>query len=406
MRKWSLTALGVVFVIAVVYFRALASVEELGALEIERLPVVSGRVVHGGSGVEHALVRLEPLDGDSVSRGATLAGGASSAPTDAEGRFELSVAASGRHAPVAIHSRYGSGRGAPLELDGARSFDGIEIALDDAPGALRATLILPAGRAPSDVTLVAEGSPRDFQAGLDGSFWMPDLVPGPCLLSVLGSEPDSGAPAWLPQEFCFEVEVVAEETREIELDLTQVPPCRVQGAVAIGTRFHGVPSLLDEGRPAPAPRVWLGRGTPWKPYGAVRLDPEGRFLLGVSTPGRYELRLELGFPELELKWVVRDELELSTTPREWTLSVASGALRLLPPDPQHPIRSEPELDWHGEGERTIQVLYPLIEKADGSVLYTHLPAGTVTFSIGRTGQQHPYSCEIRAGETTELRLAQ
>lgn len=404
MRKWSLTALGAAFVIAFVYFRALASVEELGPLELERLPVVSGRVVHAGSAVEDARVQLEPLDGEAS--GAALAADAPSARTDSEGRFALSVASSGRHAPVAFHHRFGSGRAAPVELDGAQSFDGIEIALDAPPGALRATLVLPAGRVPSDVTLVAEGTSRDFQAGPDGTFWMPDLVSGPCRLSVLGSEPDAGMPAWLPQEFCFEVEVGVGDTREIELDLTQVPPCRLQGAIALGTRFHGGPDPLDDDRPAPTPRVFLGRGTPLEPDAAVRLDPEGRFLLGVSEPGRYGLLLELGFPELELKWVVRDEVELSTTPREWNLTVASGALRLLPPDPEHPIQSDPVLDWRGEGERAIQLLYPLVEKADGSVLYTHVPAGTVTFSVGRVGQQHTHSCEIRAGETTELRLAQ
>ncbi|MEQ1892674.1 MAG: hypothetical protein ABL998_09045 [Planctomycetota bacterium] len=388
-------------------------------LEVERLPVVRGRVVHGGAGVEGALVELEPLsDGSSEARGVSFSPRGPSARTDSDGRFQISAASAGRQGPVAFHRPYGSGRASAVELDGEHGLDGIEIELDSAPGALLATVILPQGRSPRDVWLKVSGGSGYRTAKSDGTFSLPHLEPGICRVSVTDGDEGHGEdrwvnmthgpgpPDWLAQEFTFEAEVLAGETRAIELDLTRQPDCRLQGAVSIGTPFLGVPALGGYGPETQSPRLILDRGDPWEPDAAVPLDHEGRFLLGVTTPGSRRLFLELGFPELDLHWEIIDEVELQIGTREWNLATAPGSLRLLPPDLQRPIWSGPVLDWHGPSTSLVRVKYPLVEEADGSVFYHHVPAGTVTFSLERSGTKREYSCEIRAGETTELRLAE
>lgn len=392
-------------------------------LEMERLPVVRGRVLRAGAPIAGAWVELEPLsDASSEALGVALSPHGPNGRTDAEGRFEIHALARGRHGPVAFHDKHGSGRALAVELDGAHGLEGLEIELDTAPGALLATVILPQGRSPSDIWLTVSGGSGYRTSRADGSFSLPDLEPGIHQVSVTDSDDGHGedrwiqmthgpgSPDWLAQEFTFEAEVLTGETRAIELDLSRPPACRLQGAVSIGTRFLGTQDIREwaAGR-SPSyqtPRLALDHGNPWEHDAAVTLDPEGRFLVGVAAPGTRRLFLELRFPELDLHWEVTDTVELVTGVREWNLALERGSLRLRPPDPERPIWSGPVLDWHAEGNLAIRVLYPLTEEADGSVLYHHVPAGTVTFSLERSGTKREYSCEIRAGETTELRLAE
>jgi hypothetical protein len=402
-------------------------------LEVERLPVARGRVMHAGTGVEGAKVEFEPLEDSSRSaRGVSNSPRGASTGTDADGRFELSLMSPGRFGPVAFHGKYGSGRAPAMVFDGEHDLDGIEIELDSPPGSLHVSVVLPLGRSATDIWLTVEGVSGFRTPRTDGSFLLPDLEPGICRISITdGSDefsgvdqfgrafefggPDQwvhmshgpGPPDWVPQEFQFKAEVVPGVTREIELDLSGQPPCRLQGSLSIGAPFHGVRDPRDyfSSDPTPTPRLSLDHGDFYEAdAAAVTLDPEGRFLVGVTAPGLRRLATQLGFPGIELQWEITDEVELLPGTREWNLTLTQGSLRLLPPDREHPIWQGPVLDWRGSGNQAIRILYALTDEAEGSVLYRHVPAGTVTFTLERAGAKRDYSCEIRAGETSELRL--
>lgn len=394
-----------------------SEVGERLTLHVRRHARVGGRVLHAGAPVAGARVWFErvvpPLSVGSVRDDRRPYG--PQGKSDAEGRFELPARWRGRFVPRAFHLPEGAGRAEAIECDGQTDLDGLVIELDQPPGAITGRVLLPPGHRPSEILLTASSAPGYRVLRPDGTFLLPDLPPGPCRLSVMESwveEGESGegwlvvfdgpthGPTWLPQEFHLAVSVLAGGTVDVTFDLTTTPPCRLEGRV-----LPGVPLRSDDGglRPGP-PLLVLDDGYEWDADGEVRLADDGRFRLGLAQPGTKRLFLELAFPGCESEWRVTDRVELHPGTRTWNLTPPTGALRLLPADPERALQSGPELHWLGEGELGIDVRYPTREEARGSLLYPRVPAGRVRFELpGETGPV-PHEVEIRAGETSELRL--
>lgn len=394
-----------------------SEVGERLTLHVRRHARVGGRVLHAGAPVAGASVWFERVV-PSLSEGSVRDDRRPYGPrgkSDAEGRFTFPARWRGRFVPRAFHVPEGAGRAETITCDGQTDLDGLVIELDRPPGAIAGRVILPGGHRPSEVLLTASTAPGYRVLRPDGAFLLPDLPPGPCRLSVKESFEEEGeagerwlmisdgptrGPAWLPQEFHLEVSVPAGGTVAVTFDLSAIPPCRLEGRVLPGVAFRSDEVGLHTGPPL----LILDEGNEWDADGEVRLGEDGRFWLGLAQPGTKRLFLELAFPDNESKWRVTDRVELHPGTRTWNLSPPTGALRLLPADPERALTSGPELHWLGAGELGIDVRFPTREEARGSLLYPRVPAGRVRFELpGEAGPVH-HEVEIPAGETTELRL--
>lgn len=394
-----------------------SEVGERLTLHVRRHPLLSGIVLHEGQPVPGARVWMERVV-PSLSEGSVRDDRRPYGPegkSDAEGRFELPARWPGRFVPRAFRVPEGAGRAESITCDGQTDLAGLVIQLDQPPGAIAGRVLLPRVHRPSEILLTASSAAGYRVLRPDGAFLLPNLPPGPCRLSVKEGDPeeeDSGerwlmisdgptrGPAWLPQEFHLEVSVPAGGTAAVTFDLSVTPPCRLEGRVLPGVAFRS-----DEvGLHAGPPLLILDEGNEWDADGEVRLGDDGRFRLGLAQPGTKRLFLELAFPDSESEWSVTDRVELRPGTRTWNLAPSLGALRLLPADPERALQSGPELHWLGEGELGIDIRYPTSEETRGSLLYPRVPAGRVRFELPGEAGPASHEVEIRAGETTELRL--
>lgn len=402
-----------------------ATVREQLVLRVQRSPRIRGQVVHEGRGVADASVaRRAVLPGRSESelvlaedrnRGRWIG----HTKTDADGRFELSYRERGRWELQAFAKGLGEGRVAPFELDGSSDVEHVILEIDRPPGAIEGQVLLPKGRGPEEIWLSVEGRGyRSLRA--DGSFVLPDLVPGSVHISVReagwgGTREEwfsithgpSRAPVWLRPEPVLVVEVDPGSTTRFDLDLTRSPTCGVAGAVRIDgaapvvrakeSTFDGFDG--DE-------IVRLDRGSPRDLVSTTDLGDDGTFTLGAAEPGPYRLRFVLEIAgSKETQWTVLDRVELASGLRPWELDVTTGSLRVLAADDEHPLwASVPPARWTGPDDVRVFVQYPDLEEPRGSRYFRRVPAGRIRF-VADDDAEGPVllECEIRPGETTETR---
>ncbi|MSR61372.1 MAG: carboxypeptidase regulatory-like domain-containing protein [Planctomycetes bacterium] len=388
-------------------------------LPVHAFARVAGMVVHDGVPIAGASVVLD-AEGDKRN------GYGFGASSDADGKFELRYRQAGRYVLRAFVVPQGEGRIGGLQLDGEQDVENLRIELTTPPGRIEGRVQLPNGHVPEEIWLSASGAPGERTLRSDGSFSLPDLPPGACRITVaqsvsFGSGPHdsserwvsiadgpSGGPEWLGYEHVWHVDVLPGQTQRLEIDLTQAPACLLEGWI----RLDGIAPAL---RPPPFGyhggrdlRVFLDHGNESEFDSAAEIDSAGTFRLGVSEAGEFRLRLELPLSSSkDEEWLVVDRVALLREHQAWKLDAPTGSLLLLPRDEEQPLWFEgPSLRWEGAGDLRIEVNYPELDEARGSRLYRHVPAGKVRFEVGRGADARELECEIRAGETTEVRWPQ
>lgn len=393
-------------------------------ITVERDPRVRGRVTRAGQPVERALVSLRPHPAPTDEQPGSPRRGVTGTWTE-RGAFEIPCRESGDFELVAFVVPHGEGRAGPVHLDGSHDVEGVAIELTRAPGAIEGRVLFPSGHGPEEIWLDVSGyGYRPLRR--DGTFLLPDLPPGPCLVEILEGygwkelrgEPGESwvsmthgpthGPSWLAYERVHWVEVPSGGRAHLEIDLASPLACELVGRVRIdgaAPKLRPADSWIDS--TFGESRARFPSRDPWEEDSSSHLDDEGRFVLGVSEPGsrRLELELELVGAKEE-QWIVQDRVELRHGHMEWSLDVATGSLLLLPPDEEHPLWSYFPALWQGPGELRIRVEYPELDEARGTRLYRRVPVGKVRLESGSGEAAVVLECEIRAGETTVLRWPQ
>lgn len=381
--------------------------EEVGdvlTLRVPRYPYVEGRVLREGRPVPEAMVEIEPFV-PGMTGGVSRAPWGEASRTDARGEFRLLVPSPGSFRLRAFHPDHGAGRALPLELDDARDRVGIVLELSESLGSVQGRVVLPAGRAPSEIRLFVADRRRSLRR--DGTFLLPGLEPGHHVMRVvegLQSEPEDAwlwgsyvrAPSWLEREALFPVDVEPGRVSEVLLDLTALPSVRLEGRVELGAPVVDATGAFNR---EPVGAV-LERGPEGDREARALLDARGVFSLGLHAPGPYRLRLALMFVDAESSvWSVTDAVTLDAGAQDWRLAVEPGSLRLLlREEPEGLGLAPPSLAWRGEGGLEVTVWGARQES--GGFLYEHVPPGTVRFTLSPGGET--FEVVIRSQETAEF----
>jgi len=400
-----------------------AQLGETLVLHVERYPTLSGRVIRRGEPVSGASVQLTssaPRTALDVELEAPRLGGFGR--TDDHGEFQFPYYRPGPYDLRAWADGKGASESRPLALDG-NPVEGLELELAHDTGAIEGRVRLPSGREAQELWLsVSSGGYRRLHA--DGTFRLPDLLPGACRIRVvkgMGFDLGEGAeewihishgpsrpPDWLPVQPTYTVEVHSGETAHLDIDLVTPAAYRLRGVLHLDGRTPSVRTPIRSTAEVP-PRIALDRGQIFDLVSTTDLAADGSFTLEAAEPGTYRLRteLELAGGKLE-RWTVLDRVVLTADPAEWRLDVATGSLRVLPADVASSLGSfRAFVRWAGAAEQRVFVHNPDYDASRGARLFPHVPAGTVQLvEDGTNGRRVLLECEVRAGETTEVRWPQ
>ena len=402
------------------------SVGDVLTIELTPDPVVLGKLLADGEPVSGASVELRMHQGveedpeglGTQSEWRSGAGGW----TLEDGTFRLVVQRPGWYSVVAWHDELGRGEFGPFQV-GAEDLAGIEFELVERPATLRGRVLLPPEHGPEEVWLLPSPGPGFRAVSPDGSYELPGLEPGPCVVYVReawdddevgprrgGTESEyfhishgpSDAPDWVPVEVMQPLVLAPGEVREFDIDLATPPACRLRGRLDLG---EPIPPRKNWGYGAGPPRFELVHAETGLVVSRADPDAEGNFELGAREPGLYRLELDLGFANgLELT----DRVVLGGGTTVWMPALEFGDLELLPPEGegQPVIAPDAEAVWQGPGELRVRVAAAILDEDTGARTIFGVPAGRVHLMRANTSREDVFVAEltIEAGKTTRFRF--
>ena len=123
-------------------------------------------------------------------------------------------------------------------------------------------------------------------------------------------------------------------------------------------------------------------------------------MLGSTDPGTYRLRIE------RVNLVLLDRVTLAPGSLFWRNDIPVGSLRVLPADDARPFAPPSVLArWAGPGDLRIFARIPEQDEETGVLTFEKVPAGTIQLVTDETeGRRTLLECQVKAGETTEVRL--
>ena len=294
-------------------------------IELERQPLITGRVTGDGEPVAGADVQVvELFDGFAVRTEGfqmhySLGMGHGPLQTDAEGRFSLPMGASRTDILIVVRTEgWALTEWGPIART-AKGLKGVEIELARG-GAIEGRLRFSDGRDPSGQLIAAtrgDGVVLSIRTGENGSFELQQLTPGPWKVEHRMRE----------QQKSYGV-VQQGELEEVDWTCVvhegQVTQLDIEGLGEVTLRGHL--TLDDKGAEGWSATIEL-RDTfnGERPSRAALLDAEGRFQLR-SSPGDYRLELRSPADDGEATTVIEEELTLSELESVWELALDFGTI--------------------------------------------------------------------------------
>ncbi len=394
-------------------------VPEILDVQLERAPVLSGRVVADGKPVAGARVHCHVPPG--WSRFARFSGGLYTriegrsvrgmAQTDEAGHFEIPIQQA--NTSYTLHAEapgYARAESEPIPVGAGESVSGILLELP-APATLAGRALVSPGVESRGIIVAAtrgDGHAELAVTAEDGSFRFEGLAPGGWQLARVKAserrwiESDRTWPENDIDELPIHVVLTSGITTHFDLDLTHEFQATLRGHLAIG------------GAPAAAWRLWMEDLQ--NESSRTTLDDAGRFQLQVLSTG--STRLFFTSPQLSAGTLtLRAKVTLEAGENVWNLDAAAGELSidgLLPTGdiggdmPQHGY----ELRWEA-GEDGGQWRLAFDPDPNGGLHATGLPVGSVTLvrRVATDYRGHPQeiggqSFAITAGGSTSVTFSE
>ena len=284
---------------------------------------------------------------------------------------------------------------------------------------LRGQVLLPLGHGPEEVWLLVSSGFGYHGLHADGSYELPGLKPGPCLISVVAayggefgariagpgqaagsswfsmSHGPSDPPTWLERTGSVRLDLAPGELRELDIDLASRPRCWLEGRLDLG---EPIAEGSRNGYGIESRRVSLVDLERESTVARCDLDAEGRFALGVDEPGFYWL-------EIALQPRVSDRVSLVTGTNHWEAALAFGSLTVLPfetvgEDGAGKLTNPTShLEWIGPGDLRASVRNPKWDAATATRRFERVPVGHVVVRRGN-GTRWEADLDARLGEVT------
>ncbi|MCZ6597868.1 MAG: hypothetical protein O7B99_09540, partial [Planctomycetota bacterium] len=369
--------------------------------ELESLPMIRGRVLHGEDPVADARVELvedHRIDSREVYKGFPMrffGAGNTVVQSEADGSFALSMRRGFRGTYIVIAEKEGFAL-AELALPGVaptRPVDGVEVQLTDG-GAIEGQVLVPAKRNPEGIVVAAsrgDGRPRVTRTDSDGRYRFERLTPGSWRVEDRDVEPEGRIMAMASAEeapFGWNCEVFEGKTIVHDLDLRWQEGLAVEGRLAFdGVGAAGWSAVLEASEHSDRPLD----------IQPVVLDEDGRFAI-PARPGRPKLVLRSPTGRTPMV-VVETEVVVDADRRPFELDLATGTIEGRRPEPTH-MRTV----WAEEGT----LVYTTFDTDDeGAYRVEGVTAGELGLSHETEGKHghgwyHLKGIEVVAGETTTI----
>lgn len=397
-------------------------------LSLTAYPRLEGRVLFEGMGVDRPKVNWRRLP-DTSERGMQTSPTWGSVRGEKNGSFSFVAKTKGRYELKAWKSGLGGGRVNSVPFDPSAAQEAVVVELTEPPGEVHGQVILPEGRRPRELWLSTNKTGGYMPLAEDGSYRLPDLPAGPLVINLrrgraIGSDippaPTTAslesapawvrmshgpkrAPDWLEIESTFEVDVLAGQVVNFDIDLVNPQPFRVEGRLLLdGQVLTPEPAKEDMWSDA-GYAIALGDGHWWGYRSRTDFDAEGRFQLQSPSGGSQNLSVRIPF-ERPLFGVIWDSIELQPGVVYWKKDLATGSL-IIEPKPSRP--DDPpfygDILWFGpdglRGKFTLLFGGP----NSGPLHFPQMPAGKIQLVLDSPHFADVLlEAELKAGETMVL----
>lgn len=385
-------------------------------LALEPLAGVRGTVVADGKPVVGARVTLHDVISDHfehrINGFRALTGDAKDETTSGTlGTFELFPEQRRAYTVRAQAGGFALAEIGPFDLDPSVALTDLELHLTRG-GAIAGVVLTRAGVDPSGLVLGfnrGDGHARTLRVSPDGTYRIEGLTPGPWSVTrrdreLLPSEHSAsfdGLGEVVPLE--FDCEVVDGETTTYDLDLRDVPPCRVRGRLlGGGASFEGwTASLATPGIAVDDTVLHTGFVEEDGTF-ELQVDLSREVVLLVQAPMTPSGRLEL-----------TEVMQLEPGDREWTFDARFGSAGVRGALPS--AGSEVVYEYRFEGvveERELRVKQRCVVDGEGRIRLAVVPAGpgvirryTPGSNATERGAWHELvRFDAREGETIDVQL--
>lgn len=391
--------------------------ETLGPLDPERvgdvlevslrsLPGLSGRVFAGEQPLAGARVRLHRMVAEDVLyvkngfRCRIENDVTDEAESDAEGRFLLTVRASGDYLLRAEAHGYAPTEWGPVNLGTAVATEGVELFLS-AGGALEGRVVLAGGADPTGSIVGVsrgDGQARTRRVGPDGGYRFEGLMPGPWLVSLREEEVFAGhtsiststqsEPPPSFDDIEWSCRVYEGETTTFDLRPDERQAHVLSGRLQVTGGGAWSAALIPAGK-------FFGEGG-----NETALDPSGRFELSMAEPGEYQLILRGIFEESGEQYLI-DTVSLSGSRTQWEYELETAALTVENLEPWDGDGA-PHLVHFWEGARELMCITLLEPDADGICRLEAVPIGAGKLVRPNRSSLDPRSWEVALALTVSV----